>query len=336
MKTKIGLLIMLMVMLVLATAGCMGNRVEGPAIKFNKQTYNFGQVDEGEQVKYTYTFSNPGSETLIIENVHPTCGCTVTGEYDKEIKPGGRGKIPVVLNTHGYQGDVVKTIRVETNTLDPQPIQLTLEGNIRVLVEINPRVLWLGNPESKGTSLAGSMTIKNNLNKPMQITELLPSNIRTGVKLITIEQDKEYRIDITVNPPLFDGHVRETVTVKTNLKEKPEIELAYSYYLPPLLDVNPKEIYIQPEYIQETAQSRVITIQSRLEQDIEISKVSIHGKNIEYFIEEINPGKAYHIVLRFNPGFTFPEKDFVYVTFQIMHAPDNPVFTILIKEPAKN
>lgn len=320
----------------LVTAGCSGNRVEGPAIKFDKQVYNFGEVDEGTQVEHAFSFSNPGSEMLIIKNVHPTCGCTVTGDYDKEIKPGGRGKIPLVLNTRGYQGDVVKTIRVETNTSDPQPMNLTLEGTIKVLVSIDPGTLWLGNPNSKDVTLAGSMTIKNNMNAPMKIEKLTASNGRTNINLVTVREDKEYRIEVTVNPPLVEGHVRETIHLKTSLKEKPDIDLVYAYYLPPLLDVNPKEIFIQPEYIQDTPQSRVITINSRFENPIRISNVVTHGKNFEHSIEEVTPGKAYHIILKFNPGFSFEENEFVYVTFQVMNAPNDPVFTIQVREPVKN
>ena len=102
MMKKYSLKTILLIFVILFIFGC-GNRIKGPAIRFDTISQNFGEVDEGKEVPFTFTFTNPGSEKLIISNVHPTCGCTLAGEYDKEVEPGKKGSIPFVLNTKGFQ-----------------------------------------------------------------------------------------------------------------------------------------------------------------------------------------------------------------------------------------
>ena len=65
-----------------------------PILKFDFDTYDFGQVTDGEIVEVDYTFKNIGESNLIIYDASASCGCTVP-EYpkDKEIKPGETGAV---------------------------------------------------------------------------------------------------------------------------------------------------------------------------------------------------------------------------------------------------
>lgn len=40
-----------------------------PSIEFVSETYDFGHVIPGEQVEYTFEFTNVGTEELIIERI---------------------------------------------------------------------------------------------------------------------------------------------------------------------------------------------------------------------------------------------------------------------------
>lgn len=115
-------------LLSLLIAGCSGNRV--PAIKFDGQNYKFGNIKEGKNVVFTFMFSNTGNADLVIEELAVSCYCVVVKKYTKVIKPGEKGKIYGYINTKGFQGYVVKVIKVSTNIPDTEPAILTLEGKI--------------------------------------------------------------------------------------------------------------------------------------------------------------------------------------------------------------
>jgi len=50
---------------------------DAPIIKFEKTSYDFGKITEGEKVSYDFKFTNAGKSPLIISNATASCGCTV-------------------------------------------------------------------------------------------------------------------------------------------------------------------------------------------------------------------------------------------------------------------
>lgn len=102
----------------------------GAAISFEKNSYDFGQIKEGEKVAHEFKFSNNGSVPLIISNATATCGCTVP-EYPKEpIAPGSAGLIKVVFNSEGKVGMQNKVVTITTNA-NPPTTELYLTGEVK-------------------------------------------------------------------------------------------------------------------------------------------------------------------------------------------------------------
>lgn len=100
------------------------------AIKFDKDTFNFGEVMEGEKVAHTFTFTNTGKNDLIISNAQASCGCTVP-EWPKEpIAPGKQGQIDVVFNTAHKPGNAIKSVTVSSNT-EPAMTKLFITGFVK-------------------------------------------------------------------------------------------------------------------------------------------------------------------------------------------------------------
>ncbi len=100
-------------------------------ISFTKNEHNFGTITQGEKVKTKFTFTNSGTENLVITNATGSCGCTVP-EYPKEpIAPGKTGEILVEFNSEGKEGEQAKTVTVEANT-EPRQTMLTIKSNIVV------------------------------------------------------------------------------------------------------------------------------------------------------------------------------------------------------------
>lgn len=54
--------------------------VFGPKIVFATPVYDFGRIQGGEIVKYTFVFTNVGGAMLQVSNVQASCGCTTAGE----------------------------------------------------------------------------------------------------------------------------------------------------------------------------------------------------------------------------------------------------------------
>jgi hypothetical protein len=90
-----------------------------PVIAFNEYEHDFGKVEVGETVGYTFTFENRGNGDLIINSAITTCGCTVPKYSTKPVPPGGKGNLEVIFDTSGRNGMQTKTITVKSNASIP-------------------------------------------------------------------------------------------------------------------------------------------------------------------------------------------------------------------------
>lgn len=309
---------------------CSGKQVDGPGIDFENEIYDFGKVNEGESVKYTFKFKNNGTETLIIENVKSTCGCTLTGEYNKEVQPGASGEIPVELMTDGYPGEMSKIIKVLTNIPEKKEIGLTLQGTVYTPMSVNPKVLWILPNRTKPVSLSGSFTITNNTDKPLEILPITPSQKNVTADIITIEENKEFQIEITVNPPFKHERTEEMLKIQTNNPEKEYITLRYAYYLHAKVVVYPQSIFLEPGMTVKNV-ARIINVDNYFSGPISIINPQVTGGTLEYKIEEPVKGKKYQIKLLFPAGFVLKEKDTPVFTFQVKKGQISLDYNIPIK-----
>lgn len=95
-----------------------------PKIYFPEITHDFGKVEKGKVVDYSFRIVNNGNSVLNIKDIKTSCGCTAALVSSKSIKPGEDGTIKVELNTKGHTGRMVRTVTIKSN--DPKEPTSTL------------------------------------------------------------------------------------------------------------------------------------------------------------------------------------------------------------------
>lgn len=101
----------------------------GPKIEFSETVHNYGQIQKGSDGNCQFTFTNNGTEPLILSNVRASCGCTSPSWPKEPIMPGQSSVIKVHYNTANV-GGFTKTISVTSNAVDKPRITLTVKGNV--------------------------------------------------------------------------------------------------------------------------------------------------------------------------------------------------------------
>jgi hypothetical protein len=107
-----------------ATQPIQDEKPEGPlpTFTFNTTEHDFGTINEGQVVEYTYSFKNTGQAPLIIQNAQGSCGCTVP-EWSKEPVPvGGTGFVKAKFDSNGKPNVQNKTVTVTANTWPKQTV----------------------------------------------------------------------------------------------------------------------------------------------------------------------------------------------------------------------
>jgi hypothetical protein len=91
----------------------------GPAISFEATEHNFGDIAQGDVVEHTFTFTNTGTQPLIIDRVDVTCGCTTPAWTKEAVMPGKTGFVTTKYNSAGRTGQQKKAITIHSNTGEP-------------------------------------------------------------------------------------------------------------------------------------------------------------------------------------------------------------------------
>lgn len=99
-------------------------------MKFDKETHNFGTINEGQKYSTVFKVKNTGDKPLFISDAIGSCGCTVP-EYSKEpIAPNQEGEMKVTFDAKGKEGEQQKTVTIVTNT---KPSKTTLFITAKVI-----------------------------------------------------------------------------------------------------------------------------------------------------------------------------------------------------------
>ena len=103
---------------------------KGAKIQFTESIYDFGTVAQGTPVKHVFKFKNVGSDTLRIEQVKTSCGCTAAWESSKIIPPDKEGQIEVTFNTASQLGKASKTVYVVSNDVEMKQRSVKVTGTV--------------------------------------------------------------------------------------------------------------------------------------------------------------------------------------------------------------
>ena len=98
------------------------------SIIFTALVYDYGNIEVGSPGKSVFKFTNNMKTALVINNVKPSCGCTIANWPKEPILPGKTGVIKLNYNTK-IPGTFNKTITVSSNAKNATVI-LRIKGNV--------------------------------------------------------------------------------------------------------------------------------------------------------------------------------------------------------------
>ena len=99
-------------------------------LKWEKETHEFGTIEQGKPVSYEFTFTNTTSKDVTLTNVKASCGCTATNYTKTAIKPGERGIVTATYNA-AAGGAFHKTVTVMTSEENSAPKIITIKGTVK-------------------------------------------------------------------------------------------------------------------------------------------------------------------------------------------------------------
>ncbi len=98
---------------------------EGPRIRVDPESFDFGRVLPGKTLRKEFRLRNAGDRDLVLQPIRSSCGCTAAIAGATTVAPGHSTPLAVELKTWTYRGRIVKKVLVPSN--DPETPLLEIQ-----------------------------------------------------------------------------------------------------------------------------------------------------------------------------------------------------------------
>ena len=123
-----------LIIILIAIIGCKktGSRFQGPKLVVVEDTFDFGEIEQTKNyVKHEFVLKNVGNKTLIISDIHSTCGCTVVDNRIIKIRPNKTETLKIKIKFDTLKkGKQLKTIILTSNDVVNTSSRLIIKGTI--------------------------------------------------------------------------------------------------------------------------------------------------------------------------------------------------------------
>ena len=266
-----------------------------PRAVVDKPVVDVGKVKKGEPIRYEFVIRNAGDATLEITEVKPSCGCTVA-EFDERIAPGGSGRVKTVVATDAFGGGIAKSVTVFTNDPDNPRINLVVKALIREPVVVRPgyaRFLTVqGQPVDPSVQ-----TVSSTDGSDLEVLSVKSPYSFVKATYSRDEGDEgRWRIELRLDRGAPTGPLADYVVVRTNHPEQPEVKIAVSGLVRPIIAVVPKVADFGRREVVEP-QSKSLEVRNLGAAAVELTEATSDLAGLEAVIEAVEEGRHYRIQL---------------------------------------
>jgi len=195
--------------------GLSGSSVlAAPDLQVAEPKFDFGEVFQGDKVRHVFEFVNQGDETLLIDRVRSSCGCTAVLVSAKTLPPGSRGELQANFDSTRFRGAVTKTIYLYSNDPVRPVMQLQIYGKVLEMVAVEPTQIHFGQVNA-GKTVSATVVMRNQSGKNLSLGKAHSTAAELKVKLpeAPFADGEEVSLVLQLTPkpgqPRFSGYVTE-------------------------------------------------------------------------------------------------------------------------------
>ena len=278
-----------------------------PRVLIEAPVFEAGKVARGDEIKHTFVVKNQGSAVLKIEEVSPSCGCTVA-DFDEEIAPGGQGFIHTVVRTSGFKGPISKRVTVFTNDMKNPRLSLTLKADIEALVEVQRgyarHQIIRG---QKGRMLTQNVWSATKMDLIVEGVDSPQPWLRAGFRPANEAERMAHspegdlwivETSIAANAP--SGPINEKIIIRTNHPRSPEIALPVSGMIRDAVVISPKVVDFGTFEPLDPRRHSFLIINYG-DEPITVDNVSTGLDGLQTEVRIVEKGKRFQVNLTLNP-----------------------------------
>ncbi len=193
--------------------------------------FDFGDMYVGTKTEKIITLKNKGTDTLVINNVQASCGCTATLLSERFIPPGKSATLNIGFDSKGFDGKVHKTVSIASNDAGNSPLQIIFAANVKSVLKFDPQYIYFQQMKSDSTATT-KITVKNNTSESIEILSAQHKIQGLQVDIMQRKLMPNESTQISVTYAAFsEGMMQGEVTFNTTNKQQPKIPLRFFAYV---------------------------------------------------------------------------------------------------------
>ncbi len=171
--------------------------LQAAGLDFENETRDINADLNAKTVTSDFKFTNTGKQAVTIKAADAGCSCLAVEVAGKKMTyaPGESGMLRTTFEVGSFQGMVNKAIHIwlEGDPEEKPSHTIHLKVHVPVIISVEPKSLkW-----DLGKGGMQPIDVKMDYDKPITIKKVESSNPSFTSKLVTVEEGKHYRIEVT-------------------------------------------------------------------------------------------------------------------------------------------
>jgi Protein of unknown function (DUF1573)/HYDIN/CFA65/VesB-like, Ig-like domain len=204
---------------VTATTNAQLKIVEGPEVSFGKI------YQTGEMVHKVITVRNAGPDSITINKVTTSCGCTAALVSNTVLAPGQETEVKIQFNPTGYIGEVTKYVYIANSDPKDQLVTVRMTGYVAYALQPTPGYVLFNNAHV-GRLDSAEVTLSNTTAEEMQITgvEVPTKEISYKLSRKVLKPGEFADLSLYIDPA--DGRdVDGYIVIRTTSDKQPQLQI---------------------------------------------------------------------------------------------------------------
>lgn len=296
---------------------------EGPALVFDIPRQDIGQQKPATSTEVNLRFRNPGTAPIVIQEVKAGENLEVVPGYPTSLPAGGIGEIRVKTAVPEKPGTFTRTLTVRSNDKEKPTQEVTVVGTSKAYIEVMPAngVMFSRNTRTHGIpSLA---TILYNGPGKVEFGKPVSSSPKFEATVEPIAGGPYSKLIVKALPPFEVGEHKATLTIPTDCKQQPSIEVPVTLTMPQRIEVVPPAVVLPPATHLQQAR---VTIRNNGDKSLNILGFSSSSDKLrtQFFPEQ--DGMSYRLQLTVPPQAEFTKAGGETITIRT----DDPEFKEIV------
>lgn len=230
----------------------VGNTVQAQAqdwmaSAFPERTFDLGTVARGSQLRHTFPILNRTNQDIRIIDTKKKCGCTEVKLGAKEIPPGTKSYVEVVLDTTRFSGFKASGVTLVLDRPVPVELELNLNAFIRDDIQLTPGQVDFG-PVFRTQKPTATLTLTYAGSQPdwrvQSMDTISPALAAELTETGRSGSSSQYQLKVTLDPDLPAGVFKDEIVLTTNDPRGAKIPISVSALIQSQVTVSPSTLVL--------------------------------------------------------------------------------------------